>query len=428
MKQQEEQVQTGSVPASMWNRDFSLLITGQVISIFGNMVLSFALPLYILYISGSAAMFGVVLGLPYISLLVMSPIGGIMADRLKKQRIMFWLDLATTVIIVLYMALSGLFAAALPIVIVKLMALNAIQGIYMPVIQASVPALVAADKLVPANSAVSVVNMLASMAAPAAAGLLFDRFGLGPILAISALCFAITAGMDLLIRIPFKKQSAPESVFQMVKSDLSQAFRFTVKEKPILAKIAAVAFMLNLALMATLLVGLPVLITQHLGMSMAMVGLNQSIMTVGGLIGGITAGALGSRLKFRNLYRPMAISALFTIPMGLVFLFEVPALVAYVTITAAAALILVLVQICSIQMIAFVQEQTSTELIGKVMSILMMLPFLANALGMLVFGMLFERLAALPWLVMFAVGLAAAAIAVYARAQLIVHHKETGIA
>jgi len=421
MEQAEERVeaaaQAAAAPAKLWNRDFSLVIIGQVISIFGNMVLSFALPLYILSISESPALFGLVLGLPYVSLLVMSPIGGIMADRLKKQRIMFWLDLSTTVIIALYMATRGLFASAVPIVIIKLMALNAIQGMYMPAVQASVPALVPSGKLIPANSAVTIVNMLANMAAPALAGILFDSFGLAPILLISAICFGITAIMDLLIRIPFKKQSSPGSLAQMVISDMSLSIRFIAKEKPILAKSAGVMFFVNLSLVSLLFVGLPVLITQRLGMSMAMVGANQSAMMVGGLLGGIAAGALGTRLSMRKIHLPLLAISLFLLPMGLVFMFDTPTLAAYVTITASGALIFVAAQMSSIPLIAFIQKETPAELIGKVMSIMMIVPFLASALGMLLFGMLFERLAERPWVIVFAVVLVSVAIAAYTRGQ-----------
>jgi len=417
MEQPEEQSSLEATPTKLWNRDFSLVVIGQIISIFGNMVLSFALPLYILSISESPALFGLVLGLPYISLLVMSPIGGIMADRLKKQRIMFWLDLTTTVIIVLYMATRGLFVSAVPIVIVKLMALNAIQGMYMPAVQASVPVLVPSDKLIPANSAVSVVNMLANMTAPAVAGILFGRFGLTPILLISAICFGITAIMDLLIRIPFKKQSSPGSIAKMVIGDMSLSFQFIVKEKPILARSTGIMFFVQLSLLSLLLVGLPVLITQHLGMSMAMVGINQSVMMVGGLLGGITAGALGTRLTVRKLHLPLLAVGLFLLPMGLVFMFDIPAFIIYVIITAMSALVLVVAQMASIPLIAFIQQETPTELIGKVMSIMMILPFLASALGMLLFGMLFDWLAGLPWIIIFAVALVSVAIALYTRRQ-----------
>jgi len=343
----------------------------------------------------------------------MPPIGGIMADRMIKQQIMFWLDLTSTVIIVLYMMVSGLFASAVPIVIVKLLALNAIKGLYIPVIQASVPVLVPQDKLIPANSVTSIVNTLASMLAPAIAGIVYSRFGLFPILIISAICFAVTALMDLLIRIPFKKQESHESVVQMVKSDISQSVRFVFKDKPVLAKGTTIALLLNISVIALLIVGLPIIITQHLDMSMAFVGINQSIVMIGGVLGSVIAGALSSRLSIHKLYQPLIASSLFVIPLGFIYLFNIPAFVSYVIITVASALIFLFMQICSIQMIAYVQAETPVELIGKVMSVLMTLPFLANAIGMTFFGSLFEVFSRSPWIIIFATAIFMFYIAFY---------------
>jgi len=385
----------------LWNRDFSLLVFGQTVSIFGNMILSFALPLYILDISESAAMYGLVLALPYIALIITSPIGGILADRLRKQRIMFWLDASTTVIIVLYMIASGLIAAAVPLVIIKLMALNAIQGMYMPAVQASVPALSSAEKLVSANSAVSIVNMLSSMSGMAIAGLLYARFGLFPILLVSAVCFAITAVMDLLIRIPYQKPESTGSIIEVVKSDLLQSAKYMVKENPIIAKSAFIAFFLQLALVPMVIVGVPVMITQNLGYGMDMVGYNQSIMMVGGLAGGILAGVLGGRLKIKRLPFLLFISTLLFGIIGLPFLFETPALPAYIIITAATVLAFMAMQLVTIPLFAFIQAETPSDLIGKVMSLFLILPFIASAIGSLIYGFLFEWFEAVPWLVVF---------------------------
>ena len=401
----------------LWNRDFSLLIIGQTVSLFGNMILSFALPLYILDISGSAALFGLVLSLPYISLIIVSPVGGIIADRLRKQRIMFWLDAATTVIIVLYMAVSGLFAAIVPVVIVKLMALNAIQGLYLPAVQASVPLLVPTDKLVPANAVVSIINMLSSMAGIAIAGVLYARFGLFPILAVSAICFAITAAMDLLIRIPFKKQESHDSLVKMVKSDMSLSAKFMVKEKPVIAKCAFIAFLMQVSLASMLVVGIPVLITQHLNKGMDLVGYSQSIMMVGGLAGAIIASSLGAKLTIGKMPLMLLFGSLAVMPIGLIFMFELPAMLTYIIMTAACALAMCALQIAQIQFFAFIQEETPSELTGKVMSLIVMMPFVASALGYLIYGVLFEQFKTLPWVVIFITIFISAMIAAYARGQ-----------
>jgi len=400
----------------LWNRDFSLVIIGQIISIFGNMVLSFALPLFILDISGSPALFGLVLGLPYISLLIMSPIGGILADRLRKQRIMFWLDVATTIIIVLYMIVSGFVSAVVPLVIVKLLALNAIQGMYIPAVQASIPLLVPGNKLTFGNAAASIVNSISAMAGMAIAGLLYGRFGLFPILVISAGCFAMTAVMDAFIRIPFKKQDASGGIAHIIKSDISLSVRFSIKEKPILAKGAVVIFLIILQLSSILIVGLPVLITEHLGFGMEFVGINQSIMMVGGLAGGIVAGMMGMKLTVTRALLFLTAGSLFIAPIGLVFLIDTAVMTSYIILTVSGALVFFGVQLFNVAAITFVQQETPTELVGKVMSVILVLPFLAQALGQMLYGTLFESFAAMPWAIIFITSALSAIISYYSYA------------
>ena len=404
-----------AITTKLWNRDFSLLVFGQIISLFGNMILSFALPLYVLDISGSPALYGLMLGVPYISLLLLSPIGGIIADRLRKQRIMFWLDAATTVLIVLYMIASGITSSVIPVIIVKLLALNAIQGMYVPTVQASVPVLIPTEKLTSGNAVVGIVNSISTMIGLAVAGVIYGRFGLTPILIVSAICFAITAVMDLLIRIPYKKQDSSGGVLSIVKSDISLSVRYATKEKPILAKSVVVVFLLVLLLTSVILVGLPVLINQHLGLGMEYVGISQSLMMIGGLAGGILAGVLGEKLNIPKSLTIIAAGSIFIAAMGFVFLIETPAMMAYIILTAASAFVFLTVQIFSIASITFVQKETPTELIGKVMSMMMVLPFLAQAIGQVLYGALFEEFEAMPWVIVFATAALVAIIALVSR-------------
>jgi len=404
-----------AVHNKLWNRDFSLLVFGQIISLFGNMILSFALPIYVLDISGSAALFGIVSGVPYISLLLLTPIGGIIADRLRKQRIMFWLDASTTALIVLYLIASGLTTSVIPIVIVKLLALNAIQGMYIPAVQSSVPVLIPTEKLTSGNAVVGVVNSLSSIIGLAVAGVMYSRFGITPILVVSAVCFLITAFMDLLIRIPYKKQDSSGGIFTIVKGDISQSFLFITKEKPILLKSVIMFFFLIFLLASILMIGVPVLIKNHLYLDMEFVGISQSIMMVGGLAGGIIAGTLGSRLNMRSSLMIVALGSFIIVVMGVAVFAQIPAFTAYIILTAASALLFTTIQIFNIAAITFVQTETPTELIGKVMSLIMILPFLAQGIGQVFYGALFELLENAPWVIAFATAVLVAAIALFSR-------------
>jgi len=379
------------------------------------MILSFALPLYILDVTGSAAQYGLVLGLPIISLLLLTPIGGIMADRLRKQRIMFWLDASTTVLILIFMVAHNMMDTVLPIILVKLLALNAIQGIYMPAVQSSVPALCSENNLTAGNAAVGVVNSLSTMVGLATAGLLYGRFGLTPILFVSSICFAITAVMDLFIRMPYKKQPSSQNILSLIKGDMTDAIRFTLKEKPILAKFAFIFFLFNMLMSSMLFVGMPVLITQNLGLSMELVGINQSIMMLGGLLGGVAAGALGARLNISKSLVCLIAGILFVIPMGIIFLIDITPMVSFVVMTASSAIVAFSMFMAQIAIMTFIQSETPLELIGKVLSVIMIMPMLANAIGQLFFGAVFEVLSAIPSVVIFATIALTAVVILYSR-------------
>ena len=63
--------------APLFGRDFTLVVIGQIISLFGNAILRFALPLYLLHETQSPALFGVVGGAAFIPAVLCSPIGGV---------------------------------------------------------------------------------------------------------------------------------------------------------------------------------------------------------------------------------------------------------------------------------------------------------------------------------------------------------------
>ena len=81
------------------SRDFTLVVIGQIISLFGNAAIRFALPLYLLNQTGSSAIYGTVTACAFIPAILLSPIGGIVADRVNKRDIMVILDFFTAAVI-----------------------------------------------------------------------------------------------------------------------------------------------------------------------------------------------------------------------------------------------------------------------------------------------------------------------------------------
>nr|WP_315988991.1 MFS transporter [Desulforamulus aquiferis] len=148
----------------------------------------YALPLYLLNQTGSSALFGTILAVSFIPMILLFPIGGILADRINKRNIMVVLDFSTALLISFFYLLVGKMNI-IPLMAITMMLLYGIQGAYQPAVKASVPVLVGSEHIMKANSIIDMINSVASMAGPVIGGLLFSIFGLSPILVLSIGCF-----------------------------------------------------------------------------------------------------------------------------------------------------------------------------------------------------------------------------------------------
>ena len=177
--------------APLFGRDFALVVAGQIISLFGNAILRFALPLYLLRQTGSPALLGAVGAAAFIPAVLCSPIGGVVADRVNKQNIMAALDFSTAGLTLAFTLLLGQ-TQLVPLIAAFLMLLYGIAGAYQPAVQASVPLLVRPERLTSANAVINMVSTLAGLLGPAAGGMLFGAFGIRPILWVSTACFFLS--------------------------------------------------------------------------------------------------------------------------------------------------------------------------------------------------------------------------------------------
>ena len=187
----------------LFSRDFTLVVIGQVISLFGNAAIRFALPLYLLNQTGSSALYGTVMACAFIPSVLLSPVGGMIADRVNKRNVMVVLDFFTAGVILAFSLLMDRTNIVLLITIV-LMILYGIAGAYQPSVQASIPALVSQEHFMAANSVINMVSSFSSLTGPVLGGILYSAYGLEPILLVCMVCFVLSAVMEIFIHIPFE--------------------------------------------------------------------------------------------------------------------------------------------------------------------------------------------------------------------------------
>lgn len=379
----------------LWNRDFTMVVIGQIISLFGNAILRFALPLYLLNQTNSPALFGLVSACAFIPMIVLSPIGGIFADRINKRNIMVILDFSTAAVVLLLSVLLGKVNLVLLLLVVMIL-LYGIQGAYQPSVQASIPALLSSENIMQGNAVINLVSSVSGLIGPVIGGSLFSFFGIMPILYVSAICFLTSAIMEIFIHIPYAKKEATGNIFSIGYRDLKDSFLYMSKDEPLILRVSFIVASLNLFLSSFIIIGLPILITQKLGFTPDMgnrfFGYAEGFLAIGSLVGGVLAGVLSKKLKPQNSYSSIFYSALALIPIGFAIAFPINTIACYIIIVLSCFVVTLFAALFSVQTMSYLQMIVPSDLMGKVVSCAMCIGMCAAPLGQALYGGLFQLL------------------------------------
>ena len=400
------------------SKDFILVAIGRIVSAFGNQILRYALPLYLLIQTGSSALFGSILAAAFIPMILMFPIGGIIADRLNKRNIMLVLDFCTAILISLFCLLSGK-TDIVPLMAITMIILYGLDGADRPTVKASIPALVGEKHIMKANSIIDMVDSTASMAGPVTGGLLFAAFGLMPILYISIGCFFASVVMDIFIHIPFEKRATTGNIFATGMNDLKASFRFMLRTQPVLWKISLVFAASNLLLTSLILIGLPVIVTQRLGfapdIATRLYGYAQGVLAAGAILGGFLAGVLSGKLKSKAGSILLMGCSLCIIVVGATLQIFTASMVNYIVLIVGCGALLTIHTIFQIQMMTYLQILTPKDLVGKIISCFMLVVMGTMPLGQVIYGFAFEHMGRSIYILFYVAGFIMVGIGILTR-------------
>lgn len=380
---------------TLWNRNFVMVVLGQIISLFGNSILRFALPLYLLNETGSAALFGVVSACAFIPMIVLGPVGGIFADRVNKRNIMVVLDFSTALLVLATIFLLGKMNLV-ALLLCALFILYGINGAYQPAVQASIPVLLSGEQIMQGNAVINLVNSFASLIGPVIGGALFGFYGIMPILYVSVVCFLLSATMEIFIQIPFEKKPVKGNIFAIGFGDLKESFQYMYREQPVIMQFSLAIAAINMILSALVIIGLPVIVTQMLDFDSEtanrLYGYAEGVMAMGSLCGGMGAGLFAGKLKAKNGYLLLFYDALTLIPIGIAIMLPMPVMLSYGIILVSCFVMMFLATLFSIQIMSYLQMIVPENLIGKVISCAMCIGMCASPIGQAIYGGLFEAL------------------------------------
>lgn len=372
----------------LFTANFTLLLLGQVSSLLGNCTLRFAMSMYVLDLTGSAGVFSLITAASMLPTVLLSPLGGVLADRADRRRIMVTLDVLSALAVAV--AVLCLNTSALGTTAVLLVVLSVLAAFESPTVQACVPQMLAGGNVLRGNALVGQVQALASLVGPFLGAAAYTYLGLRTVMSAAALCFFVTALLETGIKLPPVPAQTRGGALDTVRGDLGESWRFIRRERPeVLATLLFAAFASAL-LAGVMVVGYPYLVRTVLALPSGYYGAAESASGVAAVLGSALAGMF-------TLHSGMGRAAILCaglalLPSAAAFAPGMGQMPAFVVIVASFSVAQAACSAFSVYAITRIQSLTPEYLTGKVMSFVYTLSMCAQPLGQLLYGALFDAL------------------------------------
>ena len=262
--------------------------TGQVISLSGNWMQTVAEMWLVVKLTGSGTAVGLIAALQFLPILVFGAMGGVLADRMSKRKLLIVTQALMAVPALTLWALTVGGTIEVWMVFALVFTRGAINALDNPARQSFVTELVGPDRTVNAVALNSVIVHSARIVGPAAAGAVIALLGVGPCFLINALSFGamIVAlwGMDPT------QLDTPEPAPRR-RGDLRSGLAYVRRTPALLIPLAMMALVGTLSYNFQILLPLLADFTWH--GTATTYALLTTAMGVGSVLGALAAGARG---------------------------------------------------------------------------------------------------------------------------------------
>jgi DHA3 family macrolide efflux protein-like MFS transporter len=362
-----------------WRRNITFFLLGQGFSLLGSTLVYYAIMWHVVLTTGSGTSLTLLLVAGTIPLVLMSPLGGVWADRFNRKWLINIADgvvaIATLLIIILFSFgienIWWLFAA------IAVRALG--QGVQTPAAGAVIPQIVPKEKLTRVNGLNGAIQMGSALLAPMGAALLISIVPIQQILWVDI----ITALISIAILTFFVKIGRPAGSKEAQKSVWSD---FMVGAKYIIKHRFARAFFVLNAIMMVLIAPIsfltPLVITRDFGGEAWKLGAIEIAFILAALVGsGIIAAWGGFKKQKMTLMLVAIVFGIASIALGVVA--QMNLFWWFVGFMALAGLVGGFFQPVSNTML---QQRVDEKFMGRVYSVMGIIINTAAPIGMLIFG------------------------------------------
>lgn len=219
----------------LWTRDFTIITLGSVVSMVGNSLSGFAMSLMVLDYTSSSLFYAIYIMVFTLPQLIVPVFSGAILDRFSRKKTIYTLDYISSL---LYLTVGLLLFNGwfnYPLFALFVFILGSIQSIYQVAYQSFYPMLISEGNFSKAYSVASMLESVTVFIVPVST-LVYNVFGIGPLMLANALCFFIAATVETRIKTEEKyvtdqKATEEKNKIHQMLSDTKKGFEYLWQEK-----------------------------------------------------------------------------------------------------------------------------------------------------------------------------------------------------
>lgn len=293
-------------PTKLFNRNYLTLWISQFVSRLGTQAFLIATLFWVKEATGSAAIMGTIALIAGLPAIIMGPIGGTLADRYSRRRIIVLSDAIRGLLVLSLTALiyflPGQTTLALVWLVIISVIVSVISSVFGPAISAAIPDLVPKDKVQGANSLGQISAQASGIIGAAFGGVLFAALGAVVLFLIDGISYLFASGAESTVKIP---QTIPDKTgdvkeqFRVFFAEIVDGLRY-VWHRPGLRELVFVSALLNF-FAAPIVLLLTFFVEDTLQIGIEWYGFMLAGYAVGSLIGYLVAGVVSLSPSIRGV-------------------------------------------------------------------------------------------------------------------------------
>jgi DHA3 family macrolide efflux protein-like MFS transporter len=373
---------------SQFGTTILLFLTSQNISLFGSLLVQYAITWYITLTTQSGIMMTLAIICGFLPTFIISPFAGVWADRYNRKTLIILSDsliaLATfTLAVLFFLGYNDLW---LLFVVLSIRSIGA--GVHTPSVSAIIPQLVPQDKLIKINAANSSIQSLSMLIAPMISGMLLAIASIETVFFIDVVTAAIAVSILLIaVHVPTHAKALLKQTNGYF-ADLKLGLKYINNQAYLKALFVFAAIFFFLVAPAAFLA--PLQVTRTFGSDVWRLTAVEVAFSSGMISGGILIAYWGG---FRNKAHSIVASTLlmggFTFALGLAPFFWLYLL--FMALTGIA------LPIFNVPATTFLQQKIDPDFMGRVFGVLSMISSVMMPMGMIFFGPMAD-LVTIEWL------------------------------